>query len=77
MTIPNVLAGRYASAAMKQIWSPAGKIRAERELWLAVLRAWRDLGVAVPDGVVEAYAAVWMRWTSTPSPPGSAGPATT
>ena len=58
MTIPNVLAGRYASAAMKQIWSPAGKIRAERELWLAVLRAQRDLGVAVPDGVVEAYAAV-------------------
>ena len=27
----------------------------ERRLWLAVLRAQRDLGVAVPDGVVEAY----------------------
>ena len=27
----------------------------ERRLWLAVLRAQRDLGVPVPDGVVEAY----------------------
>ena len=27
----------------------------ERRLWIAVLRAQRDLGVAVPDGVVEAY----------------------
>ncbi|MGH3655893.1 MAG: lyase family protein, partial [Micromonosporaceae bacterium] len=27
----------------------------ERELWLAVLKAQRDLGVEVPDGVVEAY----------------------
>jgi adenylosuccinate lyase len=27
----------------------------ERKLWLAVLRAQRDLGVEVPDGVVEAY----------------------
>ena len=27
----------------------------ERRLWLAVLKAQRDLGVPVPDGVVEAY----------------------
>ena len=27
----------------------------ERRLWLAVLRAQRDLGIALPDGVVEAY----------------------
>ena len=27
----------------------------ERRLWLAVLTAQRDLGVAVPDGVVEDY----------------------
>ena len=30
----------------------------ERQLWLAVLRAQRDLGIDVPDGVVEAYEAV-------------------
>ena len=53
--IPNVLASRYASAAMVGIWAAEEKIRAERRLWLAVLKAQRDLGVAVPDGVVEAY----------------------
>ena len=57
-TIPNVLAGRYASAEMTEIWSPAHKIVLERRLWLAVLRAQSDLGVPVPAGVVEAYEAV-------------------
>ena len=55
MTNPNVLAGRYASAEMKQLWSPEHKVVLERRLWLAVLRAQRDLGVDVPDGVVEDY----------------------
>jgi adenylosuccinate lyase len=53
--IPDVLADRYASAELVRIWSPEEKVRAERRLWIAVLRAQRDLGVAVPDGVVEAY----------------------
>jgi adenylosuccinate lyase len=43
--IPNVLATRYASAAMQQIWSPVAKIVAERKLWLAVLAAQAELGV--------------------------------
>ena len=55
MTIPNVLATRYASAELVSLWSPEEKIRMERRLWLAVLRAQRDLGVAVPEGAVEAY----------------------
>ena len=55
MTVPNVLAARYASAEMADLWSPAAKVRAERRLWLAVLRAQRELGVEVPDGVIEAY----------------------
>ncbi|MEH1098603.1 adenylosuccinate lyase [Micromonospora sp. CPCC 205561] len=55
MTIPNVLANRYASPELVALWSPEEKIRMERRLWLAVLRAQRDLGVSVPDGVVEAY----------------------
>ncbi|WP_319429982.1 adenylosuccinate lyase [Mycobacterium sp. RTGN5] len=55
MTIPNVLAGRYASADMVAIWSPEAKIVAERKLWLAVLRAQSELGVSVPDGVLEDY----------------------
>ncbi|MBN6035871.1 adenylosuccinate lyase [Amycolatopsis sp. 195334CR] len=53
--IPNVLAARYASAELVALWSPENKVRLERELWLAVLRAQRDLGVDVPDGVVEDY----------------------
>jgi adenylosuccinate lyase len=56
--IPNVLAQRYASTEMAQVWSPEHKIVLERRLWLAVLKAQRDLGVPVPDGVVEAYEAV-------------------
>ncbi|MCU1681598.1 MAG: purB [Amycolatopsis sp.] len=53
--IPNVLAGRYASPELVSLWSPEYKVRLERELWLAVLRAQAELGVAVPDGVVEDY----------------------
>ena len=55
MTVPNILASRYASDDMVRIWSPEAKIVLERELWIAVLQAQRDLGVEVPDGVVEAY----------------------
>jgi adenylosuccinate lyase len=57
-TVPNVLAARYAGDDLVRIWSPEYKIVLERQLWVAVLRAQRDLGVDVPDGVVEAYEAV-------------------
>jgi adenylosuccinate lyase len=40
---------------MTAIWSPEAKIVAERRLWLAVLRAQSELGVAVPAGVVDDY----------------------
>jgi adenylosuccinate lyase len=53
--IPDVLAARYASAPLVELWSPAHKVILERRLWIAVLRAQRDLGVPVPDGVIEAY----------------------
>ena len=56
--IPNVLAQRYASAEMVALWSPEHKVRLERDLWIAVLRAQADLGIAVPDGTIEAYEAV-------------------
>ena len=55
VSIPNVLAARYASADMVAIWSPEAKIIAERRLWLAVLRAQAELGVPVPTGVIEDY----------------------
>jgi len=55
VTVPNVLATRYASAELAEIWSPEHKVVLERRLWIAVLQAQRDLGVDVPEGVVEAY----------------------
>ena len=55
VSVPNVLATRYAGADLAEIWSPEHKIVLERRLWIAVLKAQRDLGVDVPDGVVEAY----------------------
>ena len=55
MTVPNILATRYASAELARIWSPEHKIVLERQLWIAVLEAQRDLGIDVPDGVIEAY----------------------
>jgi len=57
-TIPNVLAARYASPSMVTIWSPSGKVVLERQLWIAVLTAQRDLGVDVPDDVIASYQAV-------------------
>jgi adenylosuccinate lyase len=56
--IPNVLAERYASAAMTDIWSPQGKVRLEREFWIAVLKAQRDLGLDVPAEAIAAYESV-------------------
>jgi adenylosuccinate lyase len=53
--VPDVLAARYASAEMADIWSPEHKVMLERRLWVAVVKAQRDLGVDVPAGVVEAY----------------------
>ena len=40
---------------MAKIWSPTNKIVLERKLWIAVLRAQKDLGIEVPAGAIEAY----------------------
>ena len=53
--IPNVLATRYASPEMAELWSARHKVILERRLWIAVLEAQRDAGVDVPDGALEAY----------------------
>ena len=57
-SIPNVLAGRYASVAMADVWSPEAKIVMERRLWLAVASAQVDLGLNVPAGALDDYNAV-------------------
>lgn len=56
--IPNILAERYASEAMKTIWSAEGRIVLERELWLAVMTAQQRLGLAIPDQALADYQSV-------------------
>lgn len=53
--IANVLANRYASAELVDLWSAETKIILERQLWVAVLKAQRDLGVDVPAEAIAAY----------------------
>ena len=52
---PNILAERYASENLKAIWSTRGKIILEREFWIAVRKAQRALGLAIPDEAINAY----------------------
>lgn len=54
-SVPNVLAARYASEEMVQLWSPARKIVFERELWIAVLEAQRDFGLDISADAIAAY----------------------
>ncbi|MBI3782794.1 MAG: adenylosuccinate lyase [Deltaproteobacteria bacterium] len=51
----DVLAERYASSEMSSIWSPHGKVLLEREYWIAVMKAQRNLGLDIPDAVIRDY----------------------
>ncbi|HIV03935.1 MAG TPA: adenylosuccinate lyase [Candidatus Spyradosoma merdigallinarum] len=53
--IADVLAQRYATKPIRDIWSARGKIVLEREFWIAVMRAQRDLGLDIPEEAIEAY----------------------
>ncbi len=54
-SITNVLATRYASAQLREVWAPASKVVAERRLWIAVLKAQQELGVDIPAEAVSDY----------------------
>jgi adenylosuccinate lyase len=56
--LPDVLASRYASQPMVELWSPERKVRLERELWVAVMQAQRDLGVDISAEAIDDYRAV-------------------
>ena len=56
--VPNILATRYASPQMSELWSAEHKVRMERELWIAVMRAQHDLGIDVPIDAIDSYEAV-------------------
>jgi adenylosuccinate lyase len=53
--IKNILADRYASPAINDIFSEEGKILTEREFWIAVMKAQKDLGLSIPDEAIKAY----------------------
>ena len=53
--IPNVLADRYASSALREIWSAEGRILLEREFWIAVMKAQRELGLPISEEVIADY----------------------
>ena len=54
----SLIADRYASAAMREIFAPEAKIIAERKLWIAVMRAQSTLGHAISGDVITAYEGV-------------------
>ena len=54
-SISNVLAERYATGPMRALWSAEGKVRLERDYWIAVLKGQSDLGLTVEPEVIAAY----------------------
>ncbi len=56
--ITNILASRYATPEMKAIWSTTGRLRLEREFWIAVMEAQNELGLDIPAEAIEAYRSV-------------------
>ncbi len=53
--IPNVLAQRYASPQMNDIWSAEGRILLERQFWVAVMKAQKSLGLDITDAAIADY----------------------
>jgi adenylosuccinate lyase len=51
----SLLAQRYASAGMREIFAPESKIVSERKLWIAVMRAQTKLGHKIEDSVIADY----------------------
>jgi len=51
----SLLAQRYASPAMREIFAPEAKIIFERKLWVAVMRAQSKLGHKISDSVIADY----------------------
>ena len=56
--ISNVLAERYASSSMKNLWSATGKIILEREFWIVVMKAQKELGIKIDKKAIDSSIAV-------------------
>jgi adenylosuccinate lyase len=53
--ISNVLAERYASSAMRKIWSREEKIRLERKLWISMMKAQSRHGLDISSEDISRY----------------------
>ena len=51
----SVLADRYATAAMREIFSPTSKIILERKFWVSVLKAQSDQGLKIDSAAIKDY----------------------
>jgi adenylosuccinate lyase len=51
----SLLAERYATLAMREIFAPESKVIAERKLWIAVMRAQSTLGHTISKDVITDY----------------------
>ena len=51
----SLLAQRYASMGMREIFAPESKIISERKLWIAVMRAQTKLGHKIEESVIADY----------------------
>jgi adenylosuccinate lyase len=51
LVFDNPLVGRYASAAMAQLWGPQRKFSTWRRLWVALAEAQHELGLTADDGL--------------------------
>ena len=58
LRVPNVLAERYASTEMAELFAPQHKAILERRLWVAVMRSQAALGVAIDQDAIDDYEAV-------------------
>ncbi|MEN9679628.1 MAG: hypothetical protein RLZ57_757 [Actinomycetota bacterium] len=51
----SVLADRYATAEMREIFSPTAKIILERKFWVSVLKSQSELGLDIPASAIKDY----------------------
>jgi adenylosuccinate lyase len=52
---PNVLAARYATKEMVEIFNPINKIIEERKFWITVLMLQKNAGLPITDSEIAAY----------------------
>jgi adenylosuccinate lyase len=52
---PNVLATRYATKEMVEIFNPINKIIEERKFWITVLKLQKKAGLPITDSDIESY----------------------